>query len=335
MKLKLIPLLCLSACVADAAPSQQGDFQLNHPMACTIGVNCWLMNYVDHDSEENIVEDANCEERSYDGHKGTDIAIRGWDDVLKGVDILAPASGKILGVRNDETDQFPTPVDKARIRQRGRECGNGVRIDHGEGWTTQFCHMKKGSVKVGFEQEITAGTKLGEVGMSGLTDHPHMHMTLRKNGEVVDPYTGRKASQSCGLEGAQPLWSADTPYNGFAIYDAGFTATPPDFTAIARGKRQAKPHETSPAFVFYISYFGARINDDIQLTITQPNGEIFAQQNIKQKKTQARQYYFTGRKNSKGPFMTGQWTAEAIIKRPYTEERQVITREINLGNESE
>jgi len=158
---KLIPFLFLAACTADKVdtePQKEKSFQLEFPMACSVGENCWPMNYVDHDTQAGVVTDASCKARSYDGHKGTDIAIRDWSAVLEGVDILAPASGTVLGVRNGETDQFPTSADKARMAQRGRECGNGVRIDHGGGWTTQFCHMKKGSVNVAFEQEIRSSS---------------------------------------------------------------------------------------------------------------------------------------------------------------------------------
>lgn len=331
MKHKLISLLCLSACAADASSPQPADFQIDFPMDCTVGQTCWLMNYVDHDTQNGVVKDASCEARSYDGHKGTDIAIRDWGEVLQGVAILAPAPGKVLGIRNGEADQFSTKSELTAIRNRGRECGNGVRIDHGEGWVTQFCHMKKGSVSVAFGDEISAGTKLGEVGMSGITEHPHMHMSLTKDDEVIDPYTGRKASQDCGLDKAQPLWSDAMPYAGFAIYDAGFTAARPNFSAIAQGKREAKPHSTSPAFIFYMSFFGARAKDEIHLTILQPDGETFTEQNITQERTQARRHYFIGRKNSKGRFMTGKWTAKAVILRPDTGERQEITRVIDLS----
>ena len=290
------------------------------------------MNYVDHDTQKDAVKDANCEARSYDGHKGTDIAIRDWNDVLEGVDILAPAAGTVLGVRNGETDQFPTPAQMNAIRKRGRECGNGVRIDHGAGWVTQFCHMKKGSVSVSFGDKISAGTKLGEIGMSGITAHPHMHMTIMKNDEVIDPYTGRKSSQSCGLEGASPLWKDDLPYTGFAVYDAGFSAGVPDFKAIARGKDPAVPHKTSPAFVFYISVFGARTGDETHITMTRPDGTLFTEQRITQEKNQARRYHYIGRKTSKGNLMVGEWTAEAVVYRPDTGERKKITRTVTLAD---
>ena len=330
MKYKLIALLCLAASTTDITFARQADFQIEFPVDCSLGETCWLMNYVDHDTQTEAVKDANCEARSYDGHKGVDIAIRDWNLQRSSVAILAPAPGKVLGVRNGETDIFPTQAQLTAIRKRGRECGNGVRIDHGDGWVTQFCHMKKGSINVAFGDEITAGTKLGEIGMSGQTVHPHMHMTLWKDGEVMSPFTGRRASQACGLKGAAPLWKDTIPYTGFSIYDAGFTETAPNFSALAQGQNPSVPKKTSPAFIFYMSFFGARASDEIHLTITQPDGELFSEQKITQKKTQARRHYYIGRKNSKGRFMSGNWTARAIIHRPDTGEHQTVTREITL-----
>ena len=340
MKYSLIALslLCLTACKADVQteppkttkPPKTDGFKFEFPLDCTLGETCWLMNYVDHDTRDGSVRDAKCEARSYDGHKGTDVAIRDWSSTAQGVAIIAPAAGVVLGVRDGESDQFPTEAQKALIKKRGRECGNGVRIDHGQGWVTQFCHMKKGSVSVAYGAEIAVGTKLGEVGMSGITDHPHVHMTLRKDEAVVDPYTGRQASQSCGLEAAAPLWKDKTPYNGFGVFDAGFSDSAPDFKAIARGQRATQPQDTSPAFIFYVNYFGARAGDRVELIIRQPDGQVFRENTILQDRTKARQAYFIGRKNSKGRFMSGQWSAEATVYRKDTGERQRAERKITL-----
>lgn len=284
------------------------------------------MNYVDHDGRTGAVTDAACGARSYDGHKGTDIAVRDWGVAQAGVAILAPAAGNVLGVRDGETDQFPNAAKLAEIKARGRECGNGVRLEHEGGYTTQFCHMKKGSVSVAFGDVVEAGATLGYIGMSGVTEHPHMHMTVKKGDAVIDPFTGRAASGDCGLEAAAPLWEASFPYSGFSLYDAGFTAGRPDFKALARGMERTQPSATSPALVFFATYFGAKPGDRIDLTITRPDGSVFHKLSVVQKTTKARQNYFTGRKNSKGRFMAGTWRAKAVVTREDTGEVQTLER---------
>lgn len=331
MKTYVAPFFFIAFIGINPPSFAQENIQLSFPMDCELGKTCWLMNHVDHDTRKGEIRDANCLARSYDGHKGTDIAIRNWNSNTQGVAILSPAPGKVLRVRNGETDQFPDKAQLDAIRKRGRGCGNGVRIDHGGGWITQFCHMKKGSVSVSYGEEVETGTKLGDVGMSGLTEHPHMHMSLTRNGKVIDPYTGRQASDRCGLEGAKNLWADTQTYDGFALYDTGFTTGRPDFKAIARGQAPSKVHKKSEALVFYMTYFGARLGDEIKLTITEPDGTLFSEQNIAQERNRARQYYFTGHRNSKGTFMTGKWTATASILRPETGEHETVTRTVNIG----
>jgi len=73
-----------------------------------------------------------------------------------------------------------------------------------------------------------------------------------------------------------------------------------------------------------------RTGDKTQITITQPDGSVFANKKITQKKNQARRYHFVGRQNTQGRFMTGEWTAKALVHRPDTGERQTITRTIRL-----
>ena len=328
----LLPLLCLAACAADSPPPSGDGFTLAFPVDCTLGDDCRVMNYADHDARKGEVTDAACGARAYDGHKGTDIAVRDWSVAQSGVAILAPAAGKVLGVRDGESDQFPDAAKIAQIKARGRECGNGVRLQHANGYTTQFCHMKKGSVAVALGDSVEAGAKLGEIGMSGITEHPHMHMTLMRDDAVIDPFTGRQTSQPCGLDDAAPLWAGPIPYTGFSLYDAGFTPGRPDFDALARGKGRAEPGATSPALVFFATYFGALPGDKVELIITRPDGSEFARQTITQKNTKARQSYFAGRKNSKGRFMPGAWNAKAVITRPDTGERQDVSRTITFGD---
>ena len=320
------PLIPVWGAAQDRLPHTETPFRLAFPVACEYGETCWPMNYTDHDRRDGEIKDAACHAQSYDGHKGTDIAISNWQSVLDGVAIIAPAPGTVLGIRNNQSDQFPSEADKARIRAQGRECGNGVRLDHGDGWITQFCHMKKGSVSVDFGDKIETGTPLGHIGMSGITDHPHMHMSLTKDGEVIDPFTGRVTSEPCGLEGARSLWADDTPYKDFSLYDAGFSVGRPDFKKVARGQDPTPPHARSASLVFYMSYFGARQGDKINLSVSRPDGSVFASQDIDQEKTRARQHYFTGKRNTKGRFMTGTWTAKATITRKDTGKTQTLTR---------
>jgi murein DD-endopeptidase MepM/ murein hydrolase activator NlpD len=65
--------------------------------------------------------------------------------------------------------------------------GNIVRIDHGNGLIGSYAHLQGADVTEG--QEITAGQNIGRVGSTGRSTGPHLHVTMRRNGELVDPET--------------------------------------------------------------------------------------------------------------------------------------------------
>ena len=62
-----------------------------------------------------------------------------------------------------------TPDDIARLRinnrvQEGSSAGgNGVVIDHGGGWISQYSHLRSGSVRVHPGDRVSAGQPLGLV----------------------------------------------------------------------------------------------------------------------------------------------------------------------------
>lgn len=63
--------------------------------------------------------------------------------------------------------------------------GYYVRIDHGDGFTSEYFHMKKYYVKKG--QEVTYCEPIGEVGSTGVSTGSHLHFGIRYNGQYVDP----------------------------------------------------------------------------------------------------------------------------------------------------
>lgn len=63
--------------------------------------------------------------------------------------------------------------------------GGLVVIDHGAGLTSLYFHQSKVSVKPG--QTVTRGQKIGEVGSTGLSAGPHLHLEMRVRGEGTNP----------------------------------------------------------------------------------------------------------------------------------------------------
>lgn len=92
-----------------------------------------------------------------------------------GTDYPAPAGTGVLAV-NDGTvvlaGQYP-------VR------GGLVVIDHGAGVTSLYFHQSKVVVRPG--QVVRRGQKLGEVGTTGLSAGPHLHLEMRVRGEGTNP----------------------------------------------------------------------------------------------------------------------------------------------------
>ncbi|WP_345450468.1 LysM peptidoglycan-binding domain-containing M23 family metallopeptidase [Deinococcus aluminii] len=92
-----------------------------------------------------------------------------------GTDYPAPVGTAVLAV-NDGTVVL---AGKYPVR------GGLVVIDHGAGLTSLYFHQSKVLVKPG--QKVTRGQKIGEVGTTGLSAGPHLHLEMRVRGEGTNP----------------------------------------------------------------------------------------------------------------------------------------------------
>lgn len=63
--------------------------------------------------------------------------------------------------------------------------GNAVKIDHGNGVESLYGHMSAVGVAPG--QQVTAGQVIGNVGSTGISTGPHLHLSMYKDGEAIDP----------------------------------------------------------------------------------------------------------------------------------------------------
>lgn len=78
--------------------------------------------------------------------------------------------------------------------------GNCIMIDHGNGYTTLYGHLSVISVSKG--QTVSQGNTIGQVGSTGNSTGPHLHLEVYKNGSRIDPeqfYSGLTISQDAGV----------------------------------------------------------------------------------------------------------------------------------------
>ena len=155
----------------------------------------------------------------------------------------------------------------------GQDCGNGLVVDHGGGWQTQYCHLAKGSLVVRPGQRVAAGAPLGRIGLSGNTEFPHLHLTVRENGRAVDPFAYGATPGSCG--GGRSLWRQTPAYVRGAVLQAGFAAGPVTMDRAQDGGI-AGPDARSPALVAWVQAIGLEAGDVRRLTLTAPDGGVVA-----------------------------------------------------------
>lgn len=285
------------------------------PIACSVGRDCWIVNYVDDDPGPGR-EDFMCLDMSYDGHKGTDFALPNIAAIDQNVPVLAAAPGRVMGTRNNMSDISFRETGRDAIA--GQECGNGVRIDHGDGWATQYCHMKLGSVLVSTGQQVERGQVLGAVGLSGLTEFPHLHLTVNRDGAVVDPFKGVDGGPECG-PGAAPLWQKDLQevltYRAPKLLDLGLASRSVSRSEAEQGIPQPS---TLPAkgevLIVWMRIAGGRRGDRAEVSIAGPDGEVF-QSDWTAEKTEIIRFQYLGTRTPAGGWPTGRYTARIVLSR--------------------
>ena len=115
------------------------------------------------------------EKRSYENHGGVDLA------TPSGTPVKSPADGIIIKTADNDG-----------------KCGGTVIIDHGNGFTSGFCHLKQINVNKGDQVKqgqviALSGGGADDYGKGNATG-PHLHYSLKKDGQYVNPlnYFGKE-----------------------------------------------------------------------------------------------------------------------------------------------
>ncbi len=292
--------------------------QLTLPIDCKIGTSCFIQQYMDVDPGPGA-KDYKCGGASYNKHSGTDFRVRNLQDVRRGVKVLAAAPGTVLRLRDQVPDRIVTTA-KDRLAVQNVFCGNGVVIDHGDGWRTQYCHLQKGSLKVRQGQKVERGQQLGLVGFSGLAQFPHVHLTVSKDGKKVDPFTGTASPESCEVADGKSLWRPNVrdqlSYRRGQILASGFAAgrvSPksvtwrlPDDSEIASNSR---------ALVAYAWMINLQKGDRVLIQLTGPKGIIASQTSKPLERRKAQYVQYAGKKRPKGGWGAGLYVSEVSVIR--------------------
>ncbi|MEL7090432.1 MAG: M23 family metallopeptidase [Pseudomonadota bacterium] len=288
--------------IAASAPALADPPSLQWPVDCALGRDCTIEDYMDLDPSPEM-RDYMCAFKTRNGHRGTDIHIMSFEAMERGVDVLAAAPGRVDAIRDGMEDVAVTPETRAAISSRG--CGNAIRIDHGGGWQTLYCHLKKGSIQVGHDQRVNAGQPIGQIGLSGLTNVPHLHLTVLKDGQAVDPFLPAKTSTTCGTADGPGLWASEIPYDRTGFQTIGYTDGAPDLTGADTGTaRRATIRDTDPMVLYALAFLAAP-GDTLRFWSTGPNGREMFRSDVTLDDPKRTALRFVGRRAPSGGWAAG------------------------------
>ncbi len=273
----------ISLAAAQAPPPPDAKFQ--PPLICGIDSGCRIQHYVDQDPGPGA-RDYACGHLSYDGHNGVDFAIANLAVMQRGVDVVAAAAGVVTHIHDGEADismDETGPGDSIDGIN-----GNSVTLTHKGGWRSLYAHLRRGSLRVRTGQEVAAGASLGQVGLSGNSNFPHLHFTLHYRDWIIDPFTGAPQASGCavandkqdgGGAAAQNLWGPDATgllaYRPGGLIDAGFTAASAPSQDLLQGlARETALPADSPNFTFWAAAWGLRRGDSETLRVYGPDGNL-------------------------------------------------------------
>lgn len=304
------------------------------PVRCDTRTACFIQNYVDAQPGPGA-RDLTCGPLTYDGHDGLDIRIPGPKAMQTDIAVIAAAPGVIRAVRDGMPDVSINKTGAHTVA--GREAGNAVVVTHGDGWETQYSHLRLGSIAVRPGDTVETGAPLGLVGLSGNTEFPHLHFAIRHDGITLDPFTGLPPASGCGVPG-KSLWSAAAeralPYRPGGLLATGFTTAILDLqTALSGSAASTALSAADPALVFWAASWGLRQGDTESIRVLRPDGTVLTENKTTVPGNKAQWLRYAGRKLREAAWPAGRYRGEYRVVRQVDGKDVVIvetTQEIEV-----
>ena len=103
--------------------------------------------------------------------------IRGEEHFHSGVDITGTSSRNVYAIQSGTVKSAQTGWNSG--------AGTNVKIDHDGGYMSVYMHLSKYMVKPG--DKVEKGQVIGIMGCTGSCTGTHLHLTIYKNGVMMDP----------------------------------------------------------------------------------------------------------------------------------------------------
>jgi hypothetical protein len=284
-----------------------GGPRLSLPLRCTPGVECALLDHVDHGGARDYA----CGTRAVARSVFTRFAPLGERLARHDLPVLAAADGRVVS-RGDA----------------------GLVIDHGDGWRTVYRFDPRTAV-VAAGATVRRGDLLGTVGpypWGGGTPAALMGFAVLKDGRAIDPF--RPAGAVAGACGApeHARWTTEAlaalAYRPSAVLDAGFVARDVDIAAVQAGDLAPVTRE-STHIGFWVRRAGIRPGDRETVRIVPPAGTTTAQHVFEQTTHRPSGVLQIAMRNPGGGWPAGTYRASYALLRDGAE-TVVVERELVL-----
>ncbi len=280
--------------------------EFSFPADCALGDDCFIQMMPDIDPGHRAI-DPFCGSVTRDGYPGTDIRLLSMTEISRGIDVFAMSEGTVIEARDGLADKIVrSKEDEENVF--GRECGNGAAIDHGNGTVAYYCHLRHESMMVAAGDRVVKGQKIGEIGASGMAYYPGLHVAVIRNGNVIDPVTGRQSGEQCSNSAAagKSLFS-DSKLGGTIFGDTEFLGSGLTGASVAAGRlsKLGPPEEITSQSARMIAWswlVNIRRGDRVQLRLFGPAGGIVAAKTtLPAIKPQAELAIYAGRQGRPAP----------------------------------
>jgi hypothetical protein len=157
---------------------------------------------------------------------------------------------------------------------------------------------------------------------------PHLHLEVRKEGVVIDPFTGAGPGSSCG-DTSRSLWDTAArdrlPYTSTGVICTRWSASPPDRAAVLEDcDRPGGLAARSPAMIASIELFGVRKGDTLPLTLSGPDGTTLAETTTLLEKDRAREFRHVGKKRTATGWPPGTYRVRVTLGRTTDGARRTV-----------
>lgn len=293
-----------------ATLDESGELRFTLPLDCPVyGQDCYILKYV---NAGLVTEprDYACGSLTDPDHQGTDFRLIDYVEMERGVRVIAAAPGTVVEVKDGMPDANFRLFGRSAVTDRG--LGNRVVINHGDGMVTVYGHMKRGSVVVAPGDSVARGQMLGLVGMSGLTEFPHVHFEVNERGSYIDPFTSGLQHEGCELDG-ETLWHSDVEqmlrYPRTLVMRQGFADEALNRAAVEYALFNQTISRNADALVFHVYLAGIQPGDAFIAEITGPNGERFVKSGSTFDSFQQSRLLAIGKQDLVEPLPAGTYTA--------------------------